>query len=154
MCRVGDRAGGGARDGATTVVANGQRRPDGGSFAGLWSTVLLFIGATAVFARLQTALNLIFHSDARQLSGPWAWLRKRVLSFGVVLALGFLLIVSMSLTTALQVVFAWLPSILPVLGDMTSRSEEHTSELQSLMRISYAVFCLKNKKIIDNKIHT
>src|SRR3546814_8328302 len=26
------------------------------------------------------------------------------------------------------------------------RSEEHTSELQSLMRISYAVFCLKNKK--------
>src|SRR3546814_6348129 len=27
----------------------------------------------------------------------------------------------------------------------TSRSEEHTSELQSLMRISYAVFCLKNK---------
>src|SRR3546814_10333822 len=35
---------------------------------------------------------------------------------------------------------------------MASRSEEHTSELQSLMRISYAVFCLKKKhtKIIDN----
>src|SRR3546814_9291226 len=35
------------------------------------------------------------------------------------------------------------------------RSEEHTSELQSLMRISYAVFCLKkkkNKKINDNTI--
>src|SRR3546814_6821871 len=32
------------------------------------------------------------------------------------------------------------------------RSEEHTSELQSLMRISYAVFCLKKKKkISDNK---
>src|SRR3546814_3476100 len=29
------------------------------------------------------------------------------------------------------------------------RSEEHTSELQSLMRISYAVFCLKKKKIQD-----
>src|SRR3546814_10650154 len=29
---------------------------------------------------------------------------------------------------------------------MTIRSEEHTSELQSLMRISYAVFCLKNKQ--------
>src|SRR3546814_8579418 len=28
-----------------------------------------------------------------------------------------------------------------------SRSEEHTSELQSLMRISYAVFCLKKKKL-------
>src|SRR3546814_1822622 len=30
--------------------------------------------------------------------------------------------------------------------DATARSEEHTSELQSLMRISYAVFCLKKKK--------
>src|SRR3546814_3000240 len=36
----------------------------------------------------------------------------------------------------------------PIMGDaaMTERSEEHTSELQSLMRISYAVFCLKKKK--------
>src|SRR3546814_9046543 len=32
------------------------------------------------------------------------------------------------------------------------RSEEHTSELQSLMRISYAVFCLKKKKKIHNSI--
>src|SRR3546814_3859636 len=31
-------------------------------------------------------------------------------------------------------------------GDRRDRSEEHTSELQSLMRISYAVFCLKKKK--------
>src|SRR3546814_9415446 len=31
------------------------------------------------------------------------------------------------------------------------KSEEHTSELQSLMRISYAVFCLKKKKIITKK---
>src|SRR3546814_7888363 len=38
--------------------------------------------------------------------------------------------------------------ILKALG----RSEEHTSELQSLMRISYAVFCLKKKKIIKNHI--
>src|SRR3546814_4383818 len=34
-----------------------------------------------------------------------------------------------------------------------ARSEEHTSELQSLMRISYAVFCLKKKKTNNNK-HT
>src|SRR3546814_4348894 len=32
------------------------------------------------------------------------------------------------------------------LGALYARSEEHTSELQSLMRISYAVFCLKKKK--------
>src|SRR3546814_1587329 len=34
-----------------------------------------------------------------------------------------------------------------------SRSEEHTSELQSLMRISYAVFCLKKKNIKIQHIH-
>src|SRR3546814_1511491 len=33
-----------------------------------------------------------------------------------------------------------------VVGEIGRRSEEHTSELQSLMRISYAVFCLKKKK--------
>src|SRR3546814_1775401 len=33
-----------------------------------------------------------------------------------------------------------------VAADQQERSEEHTSELQSLMRISYAVFCLKNKQ--------
>src|SRR3546814_3693653 len=37
--------------------------------------------------------------------------------------------------------------VLPLRGGHPGRSEEHTSELQSLMRISYAVFCLKKKKI-------
>src|SRR3546814_3104182 len=35
-------------------------------------------------------------------------------------------------------------------GKIEKRSEEHTSELQSLMRISYAVFCLKKKKKTQN----
>src|SRR3546814_9430353 len=37
---------------------------------------------------------------------------------------------------------------------LIERSEEHTSELQSLMRISYAVFCLKKKQKIKQKKHT
>src|SRR3546814_1037114 len=53
--------------------------------------------------------------------------------------------------------FAWLPGdprqydLIVTLDDATSaiRSEEHTSELQSLMRISYAVFCLKKKTTSD-----
>src|SRR3546814_1406113 len=40
-------------------------------------------------------------------------------------------------------------SLLKAVGDRAGRSEEHTSELQSLMRISYAVFCLKKKKKIQ-----
>src|SRR3546814_8301995 len=37
-------------------------------------------------------------------------------------------------------------TLYPNLGVVSVRSKEHTSELQSLMRISYAVFCLKKKK--------
>src|SRR3546814_10309623 len=43
-----------------------------------------------------------------------------------------------------------IPRIIPALGNYLvsiMRSEEHTSELQSLMRISYAVFCLKKKNL-------
>src|SRR3546814_6742902 len=45
------------------------------------------------------------------------------------------------------------PTSVPIFKriETSGRSEEHTSELQSLMRISYAVFCLKKKK---NKKHT
>ena len=119
--QMADLAGQGARDVAQTVISNAERQPDIGSLAGIWSTALLFASATIVFARLQTALNLIFHGDAREIPGGlWPWVRKRVLSFGVVLALGFLLIVSMSLTTVMQVVFARLPTILPVLGNLSS----------------------------------
>src|SRR3546814_3297599 len=38
----------------------------------------------------------------------------------------------------------------PGLGNIPIRSEEHTSELQSLMRISYAVFCLKQNNSTNN----
>src|SRR3546814_2337896 len=43
--------------------------------------------------------------------------------------------------------FVGINAFIVTLGTLTAvRSEEHTSELQSLMRISYAVFCLKKKK--------
>src|SRR3546814_2008769 len=45
----------------------------------------------------------------------------------------------------------------PILGAAMydlDRSEEHTSERQSLMRISYAVFCLKKKKLTTQQTHT
>src|SRR3546814_7469900 len=38
-------------------------------------------------------------------------------------------------------------------ANVETRSEEHTSELQSLMRISYAVFCLKKKKVYNKVIN-
>src|SRR3546814_3606278 len=44
-------------------------------------------------------------------------------------------------------------SFMRVSSRCSRRSEEHTSELQSLMRISYAVFCLKKKKKYKNKTY-
>src|SRR3546814_2833827 len=43
------------------------------------------------------------------------------------------------------------PDLFSDFADMPERSEEHTSELQSLMRISYAVFCLKKKTRLSRK---
>src|SRR3546814_8882453 len=57
------------------------------------------------------------------------------------LALGFTLFICLLVVLTSGVM---LP--MTFLGPLQSRSEEHTSELQSLMRISYAVFCLKKKK--------
>ncbi|WP_430523930.1 YihY/virulence factor BrkB family protein [Xanthomonas perforans] len=118
--QIGQLAGGSAAEVAQTIIRNATDQPGVGSLAGVWSTLLLFIGATAVFAQLQNALNLIFRTDKQRLDGLMAWLQKRVFSFGVILALGFLLIVSMIATTALQVVFARLPSVLPAVGYVTT----------------------------------
>src|SRR3546814_10875765 len=69
-------------------------------------------------------------------------------------------------TIALALGMATAAAFLPItlLGDLVSlgtalgftiiRSEEHTSELQSLMRISYAVFCLKKKKKNTERQHS
>ncbi|WP_024869904.1 YihY/virulence factor BrkB family protein [Pseudoxanthomonas suwonensis] len=120
VAQIHDLAGTEAAAVAQTVLRNADQQPDVGSLAGWWSMALLFIGSTVVFAQLQGALNLIFRTGGEQLGGLRAWLRKRVFSLGVVLALGFLLIVSMIATTALQIVFARLPSVLPIVGYVTT----------------------------------
>jgi membrane protein len=120
LAQIGDLAGAEAMAVAETVLRNASARPDIGSFAGLWSTVLLFVGATTVFARLQATLNLVFHTNAQQLGGLLVWLRKRVFSFGVVFALGFLIIVSTLLSTLMSLLFANAPLLMTVAGDGVS----------------------------------
>src|SRR3546814_2261643 len=56
-------------------------------------------------------------------------------------------------TLSLYQVHTDVQAIRGTLGPRPLRSEEHTSELQSLMRISYAVFCLKKKTITNMNIH-
>lgn len=117
LSQIGELAGDEAKKVAETVLSNASSQPDLGSLTGAWSTGLLFFGATVVFARLQGTLNLIFASENRKM-GMLAWLRKRVFSFGVVFAMGFLLLLSVTLTTVLEYVFADLPSLLPLLSNL------------------------------------
>jgi membrane protein len=105
---------------SATVLRNATAQPDVGSLAGVWSTILLLVGATTVFARLQGTLNLIFHTDAERLGGLLAWLRKRVFSFGVVLALGFLIVVSTLLSAGVELLLAEVPMLVRVAGDAVS----------------------------------
>lgn len=105
---------------ARTIVANAKARPDTGSIAGWWSLVLLFLGAAAVFAQLQDVLNKIFRTDATRLPGLLVWLRKRVFSLGLVLAFGFLLLVSMTISTVLELAFARVEWMLPLMANVAT----------------------------------
>jgi membrane protein len=66
------------------------------------SVVTLIIGATSVLTALESALNRIWASGSLQASGVWGWIRSRLLSFGFILTLGFLLLISLTVSTALS----------------------------------------------------
>lgn len=72
-----------------------------GTLATVLSIVTLLIGATTVFAALEAALEQIWGARALVPRGLRGWVRARILSFGLILAVGFLLLVSLSISTAL-----------------------------------------------------
>lgn len=84
------------------------------------SIVSLIIGATTVFAALEEALDNIWRAQALAPSGIWGWLRVRILSFGMILAVGFLLLVSLSITAALAALRSMMASRFTELVIVTS----------------------------------
>ena len=116
MQQIAQLGGAEAEHVARTIVANAEANPDTGSIAGWWSLGLLFVAATTVFAQLQDVLNKIFRTDATALTGFMAWLRKRVFSLGLVLALGFLLVVSMTVSTVLELLLGRVEWMLPAMA--------------------------------------
>lgn len=78
-----------------------QSQDSEGMAAAAISIVSLIIGATTVFAALEEALDNIWRAQSFAPTGVWGWFRVRLLSFGVILAVGFLLLVSLSVTSAL-----------------------------------------------------
>jgi membrane protein len=74
----------------------------GGVIANIISGVTLLIGATTVFAALDSALELIWGSARLALGGVRGFIKTRLISVGFILAIGFLLIVSLAISTALS----------------------------------------------------
>jgi membrane protein len=104
------------REGAVAVesLLRSVDQPGKGLVAGLISMVVLLIGATTVFAELQSALDRIWHVPEREKpSGVWAVLRARLLSFGLILGLAFLLMVSLLVSAALAAFGSWFGCLVP-----------------------------------------
>lgn len=85
-----------------------------GLVAGLIGAVVLIIGATTVFAELQSALDRIWHVPvAQKPSGIKALLLTRLLSFGLILGVTFLLMVSLAVSAGVAAFGGWAGGLLP-----------------------------------------
>lgn len=83
-------------------------KPGTGALGTVVGVIVLLIGATTVFGELQDALDRIWRAPARvRASGWWTLLRTRLLSFGMVLGLAFLLLVSLVAGAAISALGKW-----------------------------------------------
>jgi membrane protein len=84
------------------------------SFALIVGIATLMFGATGVFVALQKSLNRVWEVKADpKKSGIKSLLKTRTRSFGVILAIGFLMLISLTLTAGLTALSKWIVSILP-----------------------------------------
>jgi membrane protein len=83
-------------------------RPGAGAIAAITGTVALLLGASAVFGELQNALDRIWRAPARKQDSGWLNLvRSRLLSFGMILAIAFVFMVSLVMSAVLSALGKW-----------------------------------------------
>jgi membrane protein len=99
---------------AVGEMLKNAREPKTGGVATLISLLVLLFGASTVLAELQSALDLIWRvpesekpASAQKRNALWLWLRTRLLTFGMVLAIAFLLIVSLVFSAVLATLGKW-----------------------------------------------
>jgi membrane protein len=83
------------------MIENASRKPKTGILSAALATVTLLIGAGGVVGQLQTSLNKIWGVEPKAGQGIWIFIRQRFISFAMVLAVGFLLLVSLVVTALL-----------------------------------------------------
>lgn len=101
LAQINDLVGEEGAQAIEMALANANQ-PEIGSIASSISVVVLLIGASGVFAQLQEALNTVWNITAKPNVGLWNFIQKRLLSFGMVLAIGFLLLVSLIISAILS----------------------------------------------------
>lgn len=104
------------KDGATAVqgLIKSASDPAKGLVASIISFVVLIVGATTVFAELQSALDRIWHVPEKDKpSGLWGVLRARFLSFGLVLGLAFMMMVSLIVSAGVAAFGSWTSGLAP-----------------------------------------
>lgn len=97
-------------DGATAVegLLQSMGKPANGILGTLIGLAVLVVGATTVFGELQSALDRIWRAPVRDPhTGLWSLIHGRLLSFGMVLAIGFLLLVSLVVNAGLAAWGSW-----------------------------------------------
>lgn len=84
-----------------TILDNAEDRVDLTGLSGLISSLALMFAATGVFSRLRAALNKVWEVHTKPGAGAWVWLRKRLLSLGLLGVVSFLMLVSLAASTFL-----------------------------------------------------
>ena len=93
---------------AVQALLQNANKPTDGMVATIVGVLLLLIGATSVFGELQSALDRIWRApERRPISGIIPFLRSRLLSFGMIFGIGFILVVSLIFNAALSAVSHW-----------------------------------------------
>jgi membrane protein len=95
------------------VVQSANSKPATGVLATIVGFVALIIGASGVFAQLQASLNAIWRVEPKPGRGLWGLVQDRVLSFGFILVVGFLLLISLILTAMIAFIGQWFGAFLP-----------------------------------------
>ena len=106
---IGDRG----ADTVKSLLASAQK-PSSGVFASVIAFCTLLFGASGVFAELHEALNAMWDVKTPANAGWMGMIKDRLLSFGMVLSIGFLLLVSLMLSAALAFIGKFFGQIVPV----------------------------------------
>jgi membrane protein len=96
-----------------SLLANAQQ-PSSGIFASIVAFLILLFGASGVFIELRGALNTIWEVKAQTNAGWKGMLKDRLFSFGMVLSIGFLLLVSLLLSAALAFIGKFFGQLVPI----------------------------------------